>query len=244
MNNITTSAPVYVQIAQSLRHRITSGELKPGDRLPAERNLSQHLGVTRRTLRHALQVLESEGLIVRRHGVGSFVSEPKIERRAERLSSFTTVMTRRGLHPGARIITCEQQPAHAEIAHQLDILVSTPVTYVRRLRLLNREPMMIEEVWMAVRRFPGLEQHDLEGRSLYEIMETEYGVAMARARRTLEPVAATKEEAQLLGTRVGAPLMLERRLGYSQDGEPVEYGKDRYRGDRFRFTAEDVRWVP
>ncbi len=244
MNEITKSAPVYAQIAQSLRHRITSGDLKPGDRLPSERSLSQCLGVTRRTLRQALQVLESEGLIVRRHGVGSFVSEPKIERRAERLSSFTAVMTRRGLKPGARIITFERQPAHADIAHQLDLLVSTPVYYVRRLRLLNREPVMIEELWMAVHRFPRLDRYDMEARSLYEIMETEYGVAMARARRTLEPVAATEEEAQLLGTRPGAPLMLERRLGYSQDGEPVEYGKDRYRGDRFRFTAEDVRWVP
>lgn len=230
--------PLYIQIAEGLLDRIESGELAPGDRLPAERELAESLAVNRLTLRRALRVLEMQGLIVRRRGDGTYVAEPKIERRADRLVSFTRGMRRRGYTPGARIVTFERRPLEASVARELGLPVSAPVYHIHRLRLINQEPVMLERYVIPTRRFPDLEKHDLVNRSMYAIMETEYGVSISRARQSLEPVVATEYEAELLGVKPGAPLMLERRLSFDLEGQPVEYGKDLYRGDRFRFVVE------
>lgn len=234
----TSDVPLYVQIADSLLDRIESGRLLAGDRLPPERELSQGLGVNRLTLRRALRVLEAQGLLIRRQGSGTFVADPKIERQAGRLISFTRGMERRGFTPGARVVRLEERPVGASLAAVLHLPVHAPVIDLLRLRLLNDSPVMLEHYVMSARRFPDLRRFDLERRSMYEVMETEYGVSIRRARQSLEPVTAGEYEAELLGIVPGAPLMLERRLAYDQDDQPVEHGRDLYRGDRFRFVTE------
>ncbi len=238
VNRLITAAPLYVQIAEGLMDRIESGELSPGDRLPPERDLSEMLGVNRMTLRRALRMLESQGLLARRQGIGTYVAHPKIERQAGRLTSFTRGMERRGFTPGARVIAFEQRPVGAALAAVLRLPVSAPVYDIQRLRSLNHEPVMLEHYTLPLVRFPGLERFDLDHRSMYEVMQAEYQVTVRRARQTLEPVVATEYEAELLGVEVGAPLMLERRLSYDQDEQPVEHGRDLYRGDRFRFVTD------
>jgi GntR family transcriptional regulator len=196
------------------------------------------LGVNRMTVRRALQVLESRGLLIRRRGNGTYIAAPKIERQAGKLVPFTRGMQRHGYTPGARVITFEQRPVKASVATELGLPVSAPVYYIRRLRLINQEPVMLERLTVPVHRFPDLERHDLASRSAYEIMETEYGVSIVRARQSLEPTIATEYEAELLDVEPGAPLMLERRVGFDQDNQPVEHGLDLYRGDHFRFITE------
>jgi GntR family transcriptional regulator len=237
-NGLTAGAPLYAQIAESLLDRIESGELSPGDRLPPERELSQRLGVNRMTLRRALRLLETQGLLARRRGDGTYVAQPKIERQAGRLVPFSRGMERRGYAPGARVITLERQLAEAAVARKLGLPVSAPVYYVSRLRLINQEPVMLEQFTMPAQRFPGFDRYDLSNCSTYDLLEREYGVTAVRARQSLEPVVATEYEAALLGIKPGAPLMLERRLSLDQAGKPIEYGKDLYRGDRFRFVTE------
>lgn len=237
-SRFAAAAPLYVQIAEGLLDQIESGELSPGDRLPSERELSQTLGVNRMTLRRALRLLETQGLLARRRGDGTYVAEPKIERQAGKLAPFTQSMERRGYAPGARVLTLEKRPAVAAVARELKIPVSAPVYFVRRLRLINQEPVMLERFTTPAHRFPGLERFDLSNRSAYDVMENEYGVTVVRARQSLEPVVATEYEAELLDVAPGAPLMLERRLSLDQEDRPVEYGRDLYRGDRFRFITE------
>jgi GntR family transcriptional regulator len=237
MENVEAVVPRYIQIAESLIDQIEAGELAPGTRLPPERTLSELFEVNRVTLRRALSRLEAQGLIIRKHGEGNYIAEPKIERQTERLVSFTNGMQRRGLIPGAKVIEIEQRPVEAAIAKQLNVPVLTPVYYVLRLRMANQEPVMLEHLWVPVQCFPGLENQDMNNRSVYEIMKTEYGISMTKAQRTLEPVVATKFEADLLGIEIGAPLMLERRLGFDQNKSCVEFSKDLYRGDRFRFIT-------
>lgn len=238
VNRFSATVPLYIQIAEGFLDRIESGELSPGDRLPSERELSQMLGVNRMTLRRALQLLESQGLLLRRQGDGTYVAEPKIERQAGQLVPFTRGMQRRGYLPGAKVISLEKRPAEAAIAKELGLPVSAAVYYVRRLRLINREPVMLERLTIPAHRFPQFECFDLSARSVYDVMEKEYGVTVVRARQSLEPVVATEYEAELLGVMPGDPLMLEQRLGFDQGGRPVEYGRDLYRGDRFRFVTE------
>jgi GntR family transcriptional regulator len=233
-----TSVPLYVQIADNLLDKIESGELGPGDRLPSERELSEKLSINRLTLRRAFRVLEGQGLLIRRRGSGTYVAEAKIEWRAGRLIPFTSGAQRRGYVPGAKVILFEERPVEVAVASELSLSASALVFFVHRLRLVGQVPVLLERFVVPARRFAGLDCYDLGSRSLYEVMETEYGVSVSQARQSLEPVIATEYEAELLGIRPGAPLMLERRLTFDSQGQPIEYGKDLYRGDRFRFVTE------
>ena len=237
-NSYAFSIPLYIQIAERLIAQIESGGLSPGEKLPPERDLSEKIGVNRMTLRRALHVLASQGLIVRKHGVGTFIAEPKIDRQMEVVFRFSSGMQKRGLTPGAEIISIEQILAEPVLAKDLALSVSSPVYSILRLRSINQEPVMLESYKIPVQRFPGLDRYDLEKRSIYEIMESEYGVPITRARQSFEPVIATEFEANLLKINIGEALMLEKRLSYDGNNLPVEYGKDRYRGDRFRFVTE------
>jgi GntR family transcriptional regulator len=238
LNRNHPSIPVYVQIAENLLDQIESGDLIPGDRLPPERELSEKLCVNRLTIRRALQKLELQGLLSRRQGAGTYVSEPKIEQQAEVIISFTKGMQRRGYIPGAKIVKFENQPVQKSTADDLGLSHSERVYNIFRLRLINQEPVLLERLTIPAHRFPGFDRHDLASRSLYEVMETEYGITVLRARQSLEPVIALNYEAELLDVLPGAPLMLQRRLSFDQDNQPIEYGKDLYRGDRFRFVTE------
>lgn len=241
---LALSIPLYVRIAEGLIGQIESGELVPGDQLPPERDLSEKLGVNRMTLRRALRVLEAQGLIERRHGVGTYITAPKIDRRMDMVYRFTRGMQKRGSTPGARLISCEIASLDTAAARQLVVPPASPGYHILRLRTVNQEPVLLEQYAIPQERFPGLERFDLEGRSIYEVMENEFGVTIARARQSFEPVVASAFEAELLEMRPGAPLMLEKRLSFDAEGRPVEYGRDRYRGDRFRFVTDAAPFDP
>ncbi len=238
VSRLLAGLPLYAQIAEALMARIEAGELSVGDRLPPERELSETLGVNRLTLRRALRELEGRGLLRRRPGIGTFVAEPKIERQAGWLVSFTRGLKQRGYTPGARLLSIQTRPVDALQARDLRLPVSALVYVVMRLRTMNAEPVLLEHYTLAQQRFAGLERFDLEKRSLFEILESEYGVTIARARQSLEPIVAGRQEAELLGIASGSPLMLEHRLSFDARDQPVELGRDVYRGDRFRFVTD------
>ncbi|OQX63478.1 MAG: hypothetical protein B6I38_04050 [Anaerolineaceae bacterium 4572_5.1] len=230
--------PIYIQIAESLLERIATGELAPGERLPSERELSKTLNVSRMTLRAALRVLDNKGLLVRRTGDGTYIAQPKLERQADKLVPFTQNMHRHGYQASARLVIFERRFAETSVASKLKIPVSAPIYYFQRLRLINQEPVLLETCIMPIERFSDLEAFDLEQRSIYEILETEYGVVPHYSQQNLEAVSTTDYEAELLGIDPGSPLMLERRVAYDDKDSPFEYGRDLYRGDRFRFMTE------
>lgn len=238
VNRLKKSIPLYVQIAEHLIGQIESGQLEPGSRLPSERELCEILSVQRDTVRQALAMLEDQGLVNRRHGSGTYISKPRIERDAGRLFPFTRAMQRAGYRPGARVILMEKTLCNPAVANQLDLQVSSFVYFIQRLRTVNQEPVVLENAFIPADIFQGLDGFDLNLRSLYEVMETEYGSQVSQAHQSLEAVAATEFEAELLGLEKGSPLILERRLTFDQLGRRVEYSRDLFRGDRFRFTTE------
>jgi GntR family transcriptional regulator len=230
--------PLYIQIAERLISQIESGELSPGSKLAPERELSLELDVNRMTLRRALQVLDSQGLLERRHGIGNFIAHSKIDRQMESIFRFSSGMAKRGFTPGTKLISVALINSDKKLANDLGVQDSSLLYDILRLRSINQEPVMLESYKIPVQRFPGLQEFDLENRSIYEIFETEYRVKIARNRQILEPISANTFEAELLQITRGYPLMLEKRLSYDTDDQPVEYGRDRYRGDRFRFITE------
>jgi len=218
----------YAEISAQIERAISSGSLSPGDRLPPERALAEEHGVSRMTVRQALQTLEALGLVRRaigRNG-GSFVAEPKLEREVGTLggrtfSGLSEQLARQGVVAGARVLSAAEEGEVIEIV---------------RVRLADGEPFALERSSFPSDRFRGLLDLDLTG-SLYDLLGEHFDAAPVRAVERIEPVLADVDEAAALGLRVGAPLMLVDRVAYDDAGAPVEAARDVFRGDRTRFVA-------
>jgi GntR family transcriptional regulator len=231
---------LYLQIVDSLMAKIEAGELAPGDKVPSERDLSKQLQVSRMTVRHAMNALYLRGVLHRELGRGTFIAEPKLEEPTNILFSFTENMVHKGITPGARLLCLQRIPATRSISQELHLDLGQDVYYVKRLRLANQEPMVIEHSYFPAALFPGLDKHDLETQSIYRILESEYDVGLAQASQSYEPTVANEEESELLKIPPGAPLMLVRRTAFDKQGRPVEQAKDLYRGDRNRFVSKMI----
>jgi GntR family transcriptional regulator len=228
---------VHAQIEDWLAGAIAVGRLAPGDRLPTEHDLAAWLGVSRMTLRHALGELAQRGLVSRavgRNG-GTFVAEPKLEQDLTILAGFSEQLRRHGMVAGARVLTAQQRPASPAAATALQLDEGDPVHEVRRIRLADGRPIALEHSIFPAAPFPDLLQCELDG-SLYELLEVKYGQRPHRAREILEPVTATAREARVLDVAEGAALMLVERTAYASSGQPLEFARDLFRGDRTRLV--------
>lgn len=234
-------APIHAQITAQLAAAIRAGTLPPGARLPAERDLSVVLGVSRMTVRQALGALERDGLVRRSVGRsgGTFVLEPKVERRPASTAGLSAELRRQGLAAGAEVISAVVEPARPRTAAALGLEPGEPVALVVRLRLAGGAPLALERSSLPARLYPGIAELDLGG-SLYDLMHDVYGRRPVRAVERLETVAARPADARALGVRPGAPLLLVERVGYGADGTALEFALDRFRGDRTRIVIEST----
>jgi GntR family transcriptional regulator len=233
---LTRYAPSYRRIEQALRERIA--RLQPGDPLPSDSELCREFAVSRMTARNAMQRLADEGLVVRRPGRGSFVAEPPAHRRADRLMTFSREMERRGRVPSSRILAREIRPSTPEEATRLGLRQGEPVVLLRRLRLADGEPIAIETAVLDRRCAPAVMAADLEHGSLHAALAAA-GFLLRRGISTIGAEAATHEDARLLETRRGDPLLVERRVILDSHGRRIEATESRYPADRY---ALDVRF--
>jgi GntR family transcriptional regulator len=212
-------------------------DLQVGDALPSERRLATDLGVSRPTLRAVIDELVREGLLLRRHGSGTYVAEPKIALPLT-MTSFSEDMTRRGMRPGSRVVSFELQAAGAKLGQRLQISPVDEVWVITRLRLADDETMAIE--WLhAPRRLLGdLRREELSDHSYYELLRERRGIIIASGVQTIEPTVTSPEEAELLGVPLHSPAFLFERTTTSEDGEVVEFVRSVYRGDRYRLVTE------
>jgi GntR family transcriptional regulator len=228
---------VHAQIEDWLAATIAAGELAPGDRLPTEHDLAAWLGVSRMTLRHALGELVQRGLVTRavgRHG-GTFVAEPKLDQDVTTLAGFSEQLRRHGMVPGARVLGAAQVAAGPMAAAALGVGDGDQLFEVRRIRFGDGLPMVLEHSLFPAALFPGMLDCRLDG-SLYDLLATKFGQRPHRARESFEPVIAGIREAEALEVDEGAPLMLVQRTAYSPAGQPLEYARDLFRGDRTRMV--------
>lgn len=232
-----SAGPLYFQLKRLLLELIDNEELKPGERIPSERELSRQFGISRMTVRQALAELVHESVLLRRQGRGTFVADRKIVQGLMELSSFSEDMRRRGMVPGARLLEVQLQEASRKVERALALGADRRVLVVRRLRLADGEPMALEVTHLPYTLVGSLPRERLEG-SLYEYLEKDLGIELASAHQTLEPVVAAEEEARLLGVPPGSPLLLMERTTLSRSGAPVEFVRSVYRGDRYKFFVE------
>lgn len=208
----------------------------PGSPVPPERTLATEFDTSRTTVRQALQELVVEGRLERIQGKGTFVAKPKVAQTLQ-LTSYTEDMRAQGLEPASRLLDVAEVPADAALADRLALTPGAPISRVERLRMADDDPMAIETTHLSAERFPELRHHLARCSSLYAVLAQKYGVHLAEGEETIETALATPGEAALLDTDVGLPMLLLSRHSRDESGQPVEWAKAVYRGDRYKFVA-------
>jgi len=211
-------------------------DFRPGVPLPTERELASLLSTSRSTVRQALTELVTEGRLVRRHGSGTYVAEPKLAWPLQ-MSSFTEQAASSGLVVESSFIAAERIRATDELAQLLQVTRGAPVHRLERLRKVNGAPMALEQSHLSAERFPGLARAVRKAGSLYKVLDELWDVTVVGAVETIETAPASPREAGLLETDVGAPMMMLSRHSFDAANDPVEWVRSWYRGDRYKFVA-------
>ncbi len=224
--------PMYYQVAQQLEHAIESGELAPGTRLDGELALAEQLGVSRPTLRRAIEYLVDRGFLVRRRAVGTQVVHPKVRRPVELTSLYDDLAASRK-DPRTKVLSLETVPATDRVAHALGLEDGVEVLAMERLRYADGQPLAIMRNWLPL----GLVQLDggrLERAGLYQLMRAA-GINLHLASQTIGARGASGAEARLLQARKGEPLLTMSRTTYNENGLPVELADHIYRASLYTF---------
>lgn len=230
------AAPMYAQLETQLRRRVDSGEWPPGSLIPTEDSLCISYGVSRITVRHALQRLVDKGLIVRKQGRGSYVRTSDLTAGTRSVRSFTAEVQDLGLKPSSRLLSVSEIEAPDEVSMALDLDKSSPVVRVHRIRLGDEQPIGIQTSYLRADMVPGLASLDLNGRSLYATLEKRFGIVPVAARETFTVGLASESDAKLLTVPTGSPVFFVERTTYDSHAT-FEYVTSVMRGDRYRVTV-------
>jgi GntR family transcriptional regulator len=228
------TAPKYQSVHDAILVAIEG--LAAGTAMPTERELCLTYSVSRATVRQALGQLELEQRVFRRQGKGTFVARPKIEQRLE-LMSHTEGMRERGIVPSSKLIDVHRIPAGIDVGAQLGLSPKSEVLRIERLRLADGEPIAIEVLYLNADRFDGISGALSDNGSLYQLLSSNYGVELATAEETIEAVIAEGRDAALLKCQPGMPLLMLSRRTLDTSGQPTEFVRSLYRGDRYRFQT-------
>jgi GntR family transcriptional regulator len=226
-------------VRRVLASQIAAGELRPGQRLGAERAMAAELGVSRALLRQALAILEDGGLIRRvpGRGGGTFVARGKIDRDvSSRIEGIPALLRSQGVTAGTHVLSARLAEPDDIAAQALRMRPGELAVDLVRLRLADGSPLSLEHAQLPARRFPGLLALPLGG-SVYELLEEHYGVGPAAAVEKIEVRLASPEEASSLEVEIGAALLSITRTASDVHGDPFEHSHDMFRGDRTRLVV-------
>jgi GntR family transcriptional regulator len=233
----------YQQVKDALVAELSQDRRPAGWRLPPERALAEHFGVSRVTLRRAMLELESASVLAR-DARGWTVSGPRVGEPPNQLMSFSEMAAARGVRASARVIASGVRPATLDEADVLGIAPGGAVFELERLRSMDDAPILLDRSLIPGSLVPGIESVSFAETSLYEVLEGLYGIRPTRARLSVEAVAADERDAELLDLDPGHPILLCRQVTHEAAGRVIESCEMRYRGDRYRFRATLHRAAP
>jgi DNA-binding GntR family transcriptional regulator len=225
--------PLYYQVAQELQRLIETDALPTGDRLTNEITMAAQLGVSRPTMRRALQYLVDRGLLMRKRGVGTQVVRRTVRRPLE-LTSLYDDLRRAGRHPTSRVLAAETTPADPEVAQALAVAPGSPVFRLRRLRLADGAPLALLPNYLSCSLLD-VAPETFESTGLYDLIRAA-GVHITVAEQIVGAAKASAPDAGLLDEPRGAPLLTMRRTAYDEAGTAVEFGNHLYRASRYSFS--------
>ncbi len=240
MINKNIPIPIYYQLMQIIRSSIERGELNPGDSIPTEVKIMNKYGISRATVRQALLQLVNEGYIRRIKAKGTFVNSPPARSRfIGTLKGFSEEMKQKGLPHSTRVLDNSIMPAPVRAAEKLQIASGGQVFYLKRLRFVQGDPVLIAESYLPAAICGGIEKENFEDISLYDLLENKYGLTLHHGRREFEPaMPGSKEEAGLLGITLKTPILYVESVVYTENNTPVEYVEIKIRG---RFAVDLVQ---
>lgn len=230
----TGPVPLYYQVSSRLESAIRSGEIPPGARLENEIAIGHRLGLSRPTVRRAIQELVDKGLLVRRRGIGTQVVQGTVTRQVELTSLYEDLQS--GHHePTTRVLAREVRPLPANIAEQLGLAAGTEALYLRRQRSTDGVPVALLENYLPG-DFSDITAEQLEQRGLYQLLRGR-GVIIRVAKQRIGARREHGDEAALLDVDKGSPLLTMERVAYDGSGRAIEFGRHGYRPDMYSFET-------
>ncbi len=235
--NKNSSTALYQQLIDEIQNMIFQGELSEGDRLMTETELSEAYGVSRITVRKAIEFLVEEGILIKKQGIGTFVAQKKLRRKMDVFMGFTRSCELDGKKPGTKLLSTELARADAKDRERLKLHGSEKILKIRRIRLTDDVPVIIEENHFP-QKYAFLLGEDLEN-SLYQML-SDHGIQMGGGNRRVSICPATEEEAQILGVAAGDPLLFMQDWCVSSEGEPVHTCKSVINPQRYVLEINTV----
>jgi GntR family transcriptional regulator len=233
--------PLYGKVEEALALEIAQGELRPGDRLPSEDQLLDRFGVSRITVRRAIQNLIQRRMVEIRRGHGTYVLAPKISQDLTRLTGFVEDMAAHGRKSTSRVLSQGIVAADASVARQLRLSKGTKVMRIERVRLADSVPMSFDETYLPLDIGKQIVRNDLRANPIFSLLEEKYGIPLAEAEYVLEAAAASAHVAEALGVAEGSPIFRIERTSSTGEGQPIDYEILSYRGDLIRFVTRLAR---
>ncbi|MES1193429.1 MAG: GntR family transcriptional regulator [Solirubrobacterales bacterium] len=235
---LSRASPKGTQLRSIMEDLIDA--LKPGDPLPSERELAERYGVARMTVRAEITRLAAEGRVERVQGRGTFVAEARVAQAAT-LSSFTEDMRARGLTAGSQVLGQGTEPADELVAGRLGIEPGALIVRLRRVRTADGEPMALEEAFLPAERFGALAEEDLDGLSLFTVLEERFGASFPSADQQVVAVEIVGEDANLLRVAPGRAGLKFHTILLDDDEQPLAYAWSLFRGDRYEIRLRQER---
>lgn len=232
--------PKYFLIHRLLRNRIQQ-DLRPGDRLPPEPNLSREFRVSRETLRQALALLEQEGFIERTKGRGTVVVQAARTTRAEKLTGFIEDLIALGVKTSAKVLSTGIISPPSEVAEKLGLPQGLQVVSIKRVRYVEDVPLAYHTFFFPLAIGARLLEEDLERCTILSVLRDKYGLPLVEKEQVIEAALADVEVAGDLQVEVGAPLLMLERFFVGAEQRPVGYFRSYYRADRYRYTVKLVQ---
>jgi GntR family transcriptional regulator len=235
--NHDSPEPLYSQVKAAILEFIEMNNLVSDDVLPSERELCSKLGVSRLTIRKAVDDLIQVGVLVRRAGKGTYVNQPKLQQRLLVVTSFSDAISKEGHVPGSQLLEILHIPASSKMAKNMCLQPGTPLLRMKRLRFVDFIPFSLGISYIPYHLVPGIEDK-LQSHSFYWLLENEYHLKLSKTQAHLEATLADQYFSNYLNVKIGSPLFLMTGNVCDQDLCVIEHFEAYYRGDRIRFTVE------
>lgn len=229
--------PIYVTIRDSIKHRVDEGVWTIGDRLPSERDLAEEFAVSRMTLRQAVSLLVDEGVLERRVGSGTYVASRRVQEKMRGTTSFTEIVTSQGKAASSRLISYQKKLASETEMHQLGLTVKDYVIRMERVRYADGLPVVYEVASIPEKLIRGVDKKAVTEHFFQTLIDS--GYAIGKSQQTIYAKTASDRVAAYLGLQKGHAILALTQVSYFTDGQPFEYVRSQYVGDRFEFYLEN-----
>ncbi|HDR2703387.1 TPA: GntR family transcriptional regulator [Enterobacter roggenkampii] len=227
--------PMYRQIADALREKISAGELKPGDALPTESSLQEAFNVSRVTVRQALKLLTEEQIVESIQGSGTYVKEERVNYDIYQLTGFYEKLADRNVDTHSEVSIFEVLKTDAKLAEKLNLSHDDKVWHVKRVRFIKQKPVNLEETWMPLALFPDLTWEVMEN-SKYHYVEQIKKLVIDRSEQELVPIMPSEEAIAALSLDPAKPILEKVSRGFLKDGRVFEYSRNVFNTDDYKFT--------